>query len=184
MALRDARHGVMHCGKPWDAEFCERAATFPIPWTLALGVLSCLSSAVRLSSACRYLTATGIAPQDCSRATLASSRWTRSSTSSILCPTMRPRSWLLTSSESRGWLFHKEFKVRSLLLLNHPLPISPALSIRGRDYVVGWNRPSVGDWVMHVLLLNSISHNAILQSAMLGSQHEKCGACASCDFDA
>ena len=85
---------------------------------------------------------------------------------------------------SRGWLFHKEFKVRSLLLLNHPLPISPALSIRGRDYVVGWNRPSVGDWVMHVLLLNSISHNAILQSAMLGSQHEKCGACASCDFDA
>ena len=62
---------------------------------------------------------------------------------------------------SRGWLFHKEFKVRSLLLLNHPLPIFPALSIRGRDYVVGWTRPSVGDWVMHVLLLNSISHNAV-----------------------
>ena len=45
---------------------------------------------------------------------------------------------------SRGWLFHKEFKVGSLLLLDQALHTSAALIVCAHGCVVEWTRPLVG----------------------------------------
>ena len=87
---------------------------------------------------------------------------------------------------SRGWLFHKEFKVGSLLLLSQSVTADLCPSQR--------TCPEVFSCVPGLLLAtepcvsccwSSIPQNAILAVyKTLSGQHEQCRACVACDFDA
>ena len=118
----------MQCEKLWDAGCCQRAATFP---TLGIGIGDAVLP-VWCSKDDQCLQV-----PDCYRHSPARlqpgylSKFQVDTLFYIFYSMPNDEAQVLAADElrSRGWLFHKEFKVRSLLLLEQSPHIFATLSV-------------------------------------------------------